>query len=67
MHSTNPVLSRPEAFQRQGASDANGQQHYGQAPYTQAPYGQPFGQPRFTRACAAQDHGKLWRSCWIFD
>ena len=44
MHSTNPVLSRPEAFQRQGASDANGQQSYGQAPYTQAPYGQPYQQ-----------------------
>ena len=44
MRSSNPVLSRPEAFQRQGASDANAQQAYGQAPYQQAPYAQPYQQ-----------------------
>ena len=46
MRSTNPVLSRPEAFQRSGGQ--YDQSQYGQAPYGQAPYGQPqSGQPQY--------------------
>ena len=42
----NPVLSRPEAFQRQGQYAQPGQPQYGQAPYGQPQYGQaPYGQP----------------------
>jgi len=50
----NPVLSRPEAFQRPGQYAQPGpeaHQPYGQAPYGQPQYGQaPYGQPQYGQA-----------------
>ncbi len=56
MASNNPVLSRPEAFQRTGAGEQYGQPGYGQAPYAQqypqpgygqAPYAPQYPQPGY--------------------
>nr|NLI49838.1 hypothetical protein [Propionibacterium sp.] len=57
----NPVLSRPEAFQRPdqyAQPGPQGYQQYGQPPYGQAPYAQPqYGQAPYAQQPYAQQYG----------
>ena len=58
MASSNPVLSRPEAFQRAGQYEQYGQapyaQQYPQPGYGQAPYAQQYPQPGYGHPGQAQ-------------